>query len=144
VDDLDDVFADGAVVDFSNGGGDTFLDKGYLEQSLSIFAAIQHYMMNFAIDVHGDTATARHYTLADGVDRRRRRSAPRRRRLYDLSSYAPPTAGVSRSSSRRSSGSTANGPRRPRPGWWGRPTDSAASSRRRRACTSASTPVAAT
>ena len=64
------VFADGAVVDFSNNGGacDTFpAIKGYLEQSLSIFAAIQHYMMNFVIDVHGDTATARHYTLAQMV-----------------------------------------------------------------------------
>jgi hypothetical protein len=69
-DDLDTVFADGAIVDFSNNGGarDTFpAIKGYLEQSLSIFAAIQHYMMNFVIDVHGDTATARHYTLAQMV-----------------------------------------------------------------------------
>ena len=58
-DDLDTVFAPGAIVDFSNNGGarDTFPEiKGYLEQSLSIFAAIQHYMMNFVIDVHGDTA----------------------------------------------------------------------------------------
>ena len=69
-DDLDTVFADGAIVDFSNNGGarDTFpAIKGYLERSLSIFAAIQHYMMNFVIDVHGDTATTRHYTLAQMV-----------------------------------------------------------------------------
>ena len=75
---LDGVFAPGAVVDFSRNGGerDTYPEiRGYLERSLSIFAAIQHYMMNFVIDVHGDTATARHYTLAqmvslvDGEDR---------------------------------------------------------------------------
>ena len=69
-DKLADVFVPGAIVDFSNNGGarDTFPEiKGYLEQSLSIFAAIQHYMTNFAIDVSGDTATVRHYTLAQMV-----------------------------------------------------------------------------
>lgn len=69
-DKLDDVFVAGAIVDFSNNGGarDTFPEiKAYLEQSLSIFAAIQHYMMNFVIDVSGDTATVRHYTLAQMV-----------------------------------------------------------------------------
>jgi hypothetical protein len=69
-DKLDDVFVPGAIVDFSNNGGErnTFPEiKRYLEDSLSIFAAIQHYQTNFAIDVDGDTAVVRNYTLAQMV-----------------------------------------------------------------------------
>jgi hypothetical protein len=74
---LDEVFVPGAVIDFSNNGGarDTFPEiKGYLRQSLAIFAAIQHYQTNFAIDVDGDTATVRNYvftqmvSIVDGAD----------------------------------------------------------------------------
>lgn len=74
---LDEVFAPGAIVDFTNNGGErnTYPEiTAYLEQSLSIFAAIQHYQTNFAIDVDGDVATARNYvvtqmvSIVDGAD----------------------------------------------------------------------------
>ena len=74
---LGEVFVPGAVVDFTNNGGErnTYPEiTGYLQESLSIFAAIQHYQTNFAIDVDGDTATVRNYvvtqmvTIVDGAD----------------------------------------------------------------------------
>jgi hypothetical protein len=67
---LDDLFVPGAVIDFSNNGGlrDTFPEiKAYLRESLSIFAAIQHYQTNFAIDVDGDTATVRNYVFTQMI-----------------------------------------------------------------------------
>ena len=67
---LDGLFVAGAVIDFSNNGGarDTFPEiKGYLQESLSIFSAIQHYQMNFAIDIDGDTATSRNYVLTQMI-----------------------------------------------------------------------------
>ncbi|HMJ74662.1 MAG TPA: nuclear transport factor 2 family protein [Iamia sp.] len=76
-DGLDDLFVEGAVIDFSNNGGarDTFpAIKGYLRESLSIFAAIQHYQTNFAVDLDGDTARVRNYvftqmvSIVDGAD----------------------------------------------------------------------------
>lgn len=74
---LDEVFVDGAIIDFTNNGGarDTFpAIKGYLRESLSIFAGIQHYQTNFVIDVDGDTARVRNYvftqmvSIVDGAD----------------------------------------------------------------------------
>jgi hypothetical protein len=74
---LDEVFVPGAVIDFSNNGGlrDTFPGiKSYLQESLSIFAAIQHYQTNFAVDLDGDRATVRNYvftqmvSIVDGAD----------------------------------------------------------------------------
>jgi hypothetical protein len=74
---LDEVFVPGAVIDFSNNGGlrDTYpAIKGYLQESLSIFAAIQHYQTNFAVDLDGDRATVRNYvftqmvSIVDGAD----------------------------------------------------------------------------
>ncbi|HEV7757654.1 MAG TPA: nuclear transport factor 2 family protein [Acidimicrobiales bacterium] len=74
---LSEIFVPGAVIDFTNNGGErnTYPEiTGYLEQSLSIFAAIQHYQTNFAIDVDGDTATVRNYvftqmvSIVDGAD----------------------------------------------------------------------------
>lgn len=74
---LDEVFVDGSIIDFTNNGGErnTFPEiKGYLEQSLSIFAAIQHYQTNFVITLDGDTATVRNYvftqmvSIVDGAD----------------------------------------------------------------------------
>jgi hypothetical protein len=76
-DGLDALFVEGAIIDFSNNGGlrDAFPGiKSYLRESLSIFAAIQHYQTNFAIDVDGDTATSRNYvftqmvSIVDGAD----------------------------------------------------------------------------
>jgi hypothetical protein len=77
-DGLDHIFVPGAIIDFSNNGGarDTFPEiKGYLRESLSIFAAIQHYQTNFAVDLHEDeTATVRNYvftqmvSIVDGAD----------------------------------------------------------------------------
>lgn len=76
-DGLDALFVEGAVIDFSNNGGarDTFpAIKGYLRESLAIFAAIQHYQTNFAIDLDGDTARVRNYvftqmvSIVDGAD----------------------------------------------------------------------------
>ncbi len=72
---LERVFVPGSVVDFTNNGGirDTYpAIVDYLRESLSIFAAVQHYMTNVVIDVDGDRATARNYvftqmiTLGDG------------------------------------------------------------------------------
>ena len=74
---LDAIFVPGAVIDFSNNEGarDTYPEiKAYLRESLSIFAAIQHYQTNFAIDVDGDVATGRNYvftqmiSIVDGAD----------------------------------------------------------------------------
>jgi len=74
---LDEIFVPGAVVDFSNNGGrrDTYpAITSYLQESLSIFAAIQHYQTNFAVDVDGDSATCRNYvftqmvSIVDGAD----------------------------------------------------------------------------
>ena len=74
---LDDVFVDGAVIDFRANGGalDTYpAITDYLKGALGGFAAIQHYFMNFLFDVAGDTASGRFYcltqmvTIVDGVD----------------------------------------------------------------------------
>jgi hypothetical protein len=75
---LDDIFATGAIIDFTNNGGERAIFpeiKRYLAESLSIFAAVQHYQTNFAIDIDTDTATARNYvftqmvSIVDGEDR---------------------------------------------------------------------------
>lgn len=67
---LDEVFVPGAVIDFTNNGGlrDTFPEiKGYLQESLAIFAANQHFMTNFAIDLDGDRAMVRNYVFTQMV-----------------------------------------------------------------------------
>ncbi len=72
---LERVFVPGSTIDFTNNGGikdeyPAIVD--YLRESLSIFAAVQHYMTNVVIDVDGDRATSRNYvftqmiTLGDG------------------------------------------------------------------------------
>ncbi len=76
--DLEAVFAAGAVVDFTANGGVAEAYPavvGYLREAMSIFAASQHYMMNFDIAVTGDRAAGRFYcltqmvTIDEGADR---------------------------------------------------------------------------
>lgn len=75
---LDDVFVDGAVIDFTPNGGVRGTYPGmtdYLRDAMAIFAASQHYFMNFDIEVDGDHAAGRFYcftqmvTIVDGQDR---------------------------------------------------------------------------
>ena len=151
-DDLDDVFADGAIVDFSNNGGARHVprDQGLpraVALDLRRDPALHDELRHRRARRHRDRVAL--HARGDGVDRRRRRPAPRRRRLLRLHVRAHrPTAGASRSSSCRSSGSTANGPWAC-PGRGGgacRPTASARphAPAPERTCTSASTSVAAT
>jgi hypothetical protein len=74
---FDEVFEDGAEVDFEPNGGirDTYPAIGeYLKTAMSGFAACQHYLTNFVTDVRGDEATSRFYvftqmiTIDGGVD----------------------------------------------------------------------------
>jgi hypothetical protein len=74
---LDDVFVDGAIVDFEANGGlrDSYpAITDYLKAALGGFAAIQHYFTNFLFEVDGDAATGRFYcfsqmvTIVDGSD----------------------------------------------------------------------------
>ncbi len=74
---LDDVFADGAIIDFEANGGARDAYPGitdYLKNALGGFAAIQHYFTNFLFDVAGDSARGRFYcvtqmvTIVDGSD----------------------------------------------------------------------------
>lgn len=77
-DELDRIFAPGAVVDYSANGGIKAAFPhvvDYLRDAMAIFAATQHYMVNFDLEVEGDEARGRWYTLAqmvmieDGRDR---------------------------------------------------------------------------
>jgi hypothetical protein len=74
---FDEVFVDGAVVDFEPNGGvkESYPAIGeYLKTAMSAFTASQHYLSNFVTDVHGDEATSRFYvftqmiTAADGAE----------------------------------------------------------------------------
>jgi hypothetical protein len=74
---LDDVFTEGAIIDFEANGGlrDAYpAITDYLKGALGGFAAIQHYFTNFLFDVDGDTAGGRFYcftqmvTIVDGSD----------------------------------------------------------------------------
>jgi hypothetical protein len=74
---LDEVFAPGAVIDFTANGGLRDEYPGitdYLKSALGGFAAIQHYFMNFLFEVDGDRAGGRFYcltqmvTIVDGSD----------------------------------------------------------------------------
>ena len=63
---LDEVFTNGAAVDFLANGGikDTYPAIGkWLAEVMAHFAAYQHYLTNFSISVEADTATARFYVL---------------------------------------------------------------------------------
>jgi len=69
-DELERVFVPGSVIDFTNNGGvrDTYpAIVDYLRDSLSIFAAVQHYMTNFVIEVDGDRATCRNYVFTQMI-----------------------------------------------------------------------------
>lgn len=75
---LDDVFVPGSVVDFTANGGQRGEYPGitdYLRQAMAIFAASQHYMLNFDVEIDGDRAWGRFYcftqmvTVAGGEDR---------------------------------------------------------------------------
>ncbi len=74
---LDQVFTEGAVIDFEANGGarDTYpAITDYLKSALGGFAAIQHYFMNFLFDVVDNGAKGRFYcftqmvTIVDGAD----------------------------------------------------------------------------
>jgi hypothetical protein len=76
--DLGDVFVPGAAVDYSANGGAKapYPDVvEYLRGAMGIFAATQHYMMNFDLEIAGDGARGRFYSIAqmvtieDGRDR---------------------------------------------------------------------------
>jgi hypothetical protein len=67
---LDEVFISGAVVDFLPNGGikDEYPAIGkWLEEVMGHFAAYQHYLGNFSIDVDGDAATARFYVFTQMI-----------------------------------------------------------------------------
>ena len=67
---LAEIFVPGAVIDFTRNGGvrDTYPSiVDYLESSLSSFAAYQHFMTNFDIDVQGDEAVCRNYVFTQMV-----------------------------------------------------------------------------
>lgn len=67
---LDNVFFAGSVVDFRANGGvraEYPAITDYLRDAMGIFAASQHYFMNFAIDVEGDEAGGRFYCLTQMV-----------------------------------------------------------------------------
>jgi hypothetical protein len=74
---LERVFFPGSVIDFSPNGGirATYPEiVDYLGQAMAIFAASQHYMLNFDFEVDGDTAGGRFYcftqmvSIVDGAD----------------------------------------------------------------------------
>jgi hypothetical protein len=67
---LNDVFLDGAEIDFVANGG----IKGYwpalgewLAPAMSGFTACQHYLSNFATDVSGDRAQSRFYVFTQMI-----------------------------------------------------------------------------
>ena len=67
---LSEIFIPAAVIDFTPNGGvrDTYPSiVGYLESSLASFAAYQHFMTNFDIDVRGDEAVCRNYVFTQMV-----------------------------------------------------------------------------
>jgi len=69
-DQLDLVFEQGAIIDFTRNGGECLTYPeivNYLQSSLSIFVGIQHFMTNFVIDIVGDKATARNYVFTQMV-----------------------------------------------------------------------------
>jgi hypothetical protein len=69
-DDLARVFVPGAEVDYSRNGGAKapYPDVvDYLREAMAIFAATQHYMTNFDLEVTGDEARGRFYTFAQMV-----------------------------------------------------------------------------
>ena len=74
---LEQVFFKGSVVDFGPNGGVRDEYPGivdYLKTAMAGFAAYQHYLSNFVIEVNGDEATSRFYvwtpliTIVDGRD----------------------------------------------------------------------------
>jgi hypothetical protein len=74
---LETVFFKGSVVDFGPNGGVRDEYPGivdYLKSAMAGFAAYQHYLSNFVIQVNGDEATSRFYvwtpliTIVDGRD----------------------------------------------------------------------------
>jgi hypothetical protein len=74
---LEQVFFKGSVVDFEPNGGVRDEYPGiveYLKTAMAGFAAYQHYLSNFVIDVNGDEATSRFYvwtpliTIVEGRD----------------------------------------------------------------------------
>src|SRR5580692_11241782 len=61
---LDQVFMKGSVIDFEPNGGVRDEYPGivdYLKAAMAGFAAYQHYLSNFVIEVDGDRATSRFY-----------------------------------------------------------------------------------
>ena len=67
---LDQVFADGAEIDYRPNGGPVSTYPAMvdlLSASLEPFAATQHVMTNMAIDVEGDGATVRFYRVGHMV-----------------------------------------------------------------------------
>lgn len=67
---LGQVFADGAEIDYRPNGGPMSTYPAVVELlsvSLEPFAATQHVMTNFAIDVRGDDATVRFYRVGHMV-----------------------------------------------------------------------------
>jgi hypothetical protein len=76
-DELDRVFVKGSIVDFAPNGGvrDEYpAIVEYLKTAMAGFAAYQHYLSNFVIDVQGNEAASRFYvwtplvTIVDGRD----------------------------------------------------------------------------
>ena len=74
---LDRVFIKGSVIDFEPNGGVRDEYPGiveYLKTAMAGFAAYQHYLSNFVIEVNGDEARSRFYvwtpliTIVDGRD----------------------------------------------------------------------------
>ena len=74
---LEQVFIKGSVIDFGPNGGVRDEYPGiveYLKSAMAGFAAYQHYLSNFVIEVNGDEATSRFYvwtpliTIVEGRD----------------------------------------------------------------------------
>lgn len=67
---LDEVFANGAEIDFLANGGikDNWPAIGdWLATAMSGFTACQHYLSNFATDVDGDRASSRFYVFTQMI-----------------------------------------------------------------------------
>jgi len=83
---MDDVFAEGATVDYTSTGGQKGAYRetlGWLARALEPWPANLHFITNLAVEIHGDRARSRCYFLA-----------PMARPLPDGSQQVITTAGL--------------------------------------------------